>query len=105
MERGGPKLQTDESSLIKLIESCDSKFEAVEKLLLRLFDTETVINSSVSGKRANSQVVNTKKPLDYLKMVNMRDVLKRKFPNLKRSDLTSRIHSVQKKLRRQQNKL
>jgi hypothetical protein len=105
-ERGSPKLNADhEESLFSLIESCDSEFEAVEKLLLRIFDIETIVNSSVSGKRANSKVLNAKKPLDYLKILKMKDVMKRKFPNLKKSDLTARIHSVQKKLRRQQKKM
>lgn len=99
------KLEDQEECLFSLIESCDSEFEAVEKLLLKLFDIETIVNSSVSGKRANSKVHTAKKPLDFLKILKMRDLLKKKFPNLKKADLTARIHSIQKKLRRQQKKI
>jgi len=64
--------------------------------LLRLFDIETIFNSSVSGKSANSKVLNAKKPLDKVKTLNMKDEMKRKFPNLEKSALTARIHSVQR---------
>ena len=94
----------DTSNLDELIKNSENEFEAVETLSLSVFGKEALINSSVSGKRANSKCA-AKKPLDFEKLSSVRRTLKRKFPNIKKKDVTEKIQSVQKKLRRMEKKI
>ena len=94
----------DASNLDELVKNSENRFEAVETPSLTVFGKEPLINSSMSGKKANSKCAATK-PLDFEKLSSVRRTLERTFSNIKKKDVTEKIQSVPKKLRRMKKKI
>lgn len=73
-------------------------FDSTKVLMLALFSTSTIINSSVSGKKANSRCI-AKPPFPPTRYGILRKILGQAFPGEPASAITARIQSVQKHVR------
>ncbi|XP_046342677.2 uncharacterized protein LOC124123538 isoform X1 [Haliotis rufescens] len=81
------------------ISMCDKLLQATKITLFQLFDHIYILNHSVSGKASNSKTV-AKPPFDSRLYGALLYVLKAKFPSTSDSDITTKIHTVQKMLKK-----
>ena len=78
------------------ISHIDGLYECVHTLLLKLFDAEYIITHSDSGQRTNTSRAPKPKFDERLFGVFM-TVIKSKFREMKKTDITSKVQTVQKK--------
>lgn len=86
------------ADLITDVKNTVTEFEAVELLMLKLFPDEDIISSTISGKRPNSYAGTPKKQFNTSMLSELISILRIKFPQMKRQDITQKIQSVQKKI-------
>ena len=81
----------------------DRLYDAVNCLLQKLFPKDYILNHSVSGKSENSKL-QPKSQFDTRLYSAMVTAIKNKFTQVTTKDITERVHSVQKSLKRAQAK-
>ena len=78
------------------ISHMDKLYDCIYCILLKQFDKDYIISHSVSGQQANS-TAETKLKFDERLFGIFIAVIKTKFPQVAKKDITGKIQSVQKK--------
>ena len=79
-----------------MISHSDGLYDSIHTILLKLFESDYLISHSISGQRPNSHKTAKPKFDDRLFGAFM-NVIKSKFPEVKKTDITAKIQAVQKK--------
>lgn len=90
------------SALTDSICHFDKLYDTVNCLLLKLFPKDYIITHSVSGKAGNSKL-EKKMPFDSRLYSAFLSIVKAKFPNINTKEITEKVHSVQKKIKREKD--
>lgn len=86
------------TELADLIRHVDKLYACTRILLLQLFPREYIVSHSVSGKPSNSKT-QAKPIFDQRLYGRMITTLKEKFPSVQYSEITAKVHAVQKSLK------
>ncbi|XP_046565270.1 uncharacterized protein LOC124273979 [Haliotis rubra] len=78
---------------------CDKLLQATKIVLFQLFDQSYILSHSVSGRASNAKTV-AKPQFDSRLYGALVKVLKDKFPSISDSDITAKIHVIQKMLKK-----